>query len=285
MLEVRGLSKEFSGYRVLDGIDFTLDGSRLLLLLGRNGAGKTTLIRCIAGVLRYEGEIYVSGVEVSREPYRARRMIGYVQQIQPVKGDLTGFQLLALHADIYGIDIPIDTYLEGFGLGDAVDTPISEYSGGMRQRLYIAAALMHNPKLLLMDEPFSNLDHPGRKLVVDILKRFKDGGGSIVVSSHTLSDYLPYADLILILDGGRLIYYGSPDDILAGIDEIKVYVRFSGDDIPSNIGDAVYIGDGKAVLRLGGFPDLRRIVSISNVESIYVEEPDIEVLIDAAKKL
>lgn len=281
MLEVEKVDKYFGDFQVLDNISFNLSSGVAAVLIGRNGAGKSTLIRCIAGLLRYEGSIMIDGFEVMDNPIEVKRRIGYLPQTPPVRGDLTGYQLFNLYLDLYDLDIDVEEWFEKFELEDAIDIPIDEYSGGMRQRLFLAMAIAHNPSLILMDEPMNNLDSLGKSLLIDIIYSYKKDGKSFLISGHRLSDFITYADEIILIDDGRLIYKGGIQELfkILGIARIYIYSAdiMSARDIDSL--DIKIVGGNRAVVESENVYEAVVKLVKGGVMNFFIEEPSIDTII------
>ncbi len=281
MLEVRNVDKYFDDFQVLEDVTFDIGRGVAAVLIGKNGAGKSTLIRCIAGLLRYEGSIKVEGKEVREESIEVKKVIGYLPQTAPVRGDLTGYQIFNLYLDLYDIDLDIEEWFERFELLDAIDVPIDEYSGGMRQRLFLAMAIAHDPSLILMDEPMNNLDSIGKSLLVDIIHEYKRKGKTFVISGHRLSDFITYADEIILIDDGRLLYKGSIEELFKILGIAKVYI-YSSD---GRIKDAIdslnirYLDENRAVIESDdAYYAIKKLVE-NNITNFFIEEPSIDTII------
>ena len=282
MLEVRNVDKYFDDFQVLDNITFDMPSGVAAVLIGRNGAGKSTLIRCVAGLLRYEGSIKVDGYEVYEHPTKVKRLIGYLPQTPPVRGDLTGYQIFNLYLDLYDIDLDIEEWFERFELADAIDVPIDEYSGGMRQRLFLAMAIAHDPKLILMDEPMNNLDSVGKSLLVDIIHEYKERGKSFLISGHRLSDFITYADEIILIDEGELLYKGSIEELFKILGIAKIYIYSPDRRIIGKIDslDIKVIDGNRAVVESDNVYDAIKKLVDNGVTNFFIEEPSIDTIIE-----
>lgn len=286
MLEVRNLDKYFGDFQVLHSITFNLLEGTVAVLMGRNGAGKSTLIRCVAGLLRYEGSIKVDGYEVYEHATEVKRLIGYLPQTTPVRGDLTGSQIFNLYLDLYDIDLDIEEWFERFGLEDVMDVPLDEYSGGMRQRLYLAMAIAHDPKLILMDEPMNNLDSKGKSLLVDIIHEYKERGKSFLVSGHRLSDFITYADDIILIDNGKLIYKGGVDELFKILGVSKLYIYSPDKKVVGGIDslNIKAIDSRRAVVESEDvYEAVKKLVEIG-VKNFFIEEPSIDTIIERLRR-
>lgn len=281
MLEVKGVDKYFGDFQVLDDISFNLSNGVAAVLIGRNGAGKSTLIRCIAGLLRYEGSITIDGFEVMDYPIEVKKRIGYLPQTTPVRGDLTGYQFFKLYLDLYGLDVDVEEWFERFGLIDAIDVSIDEYSGGMRQRLFLAMTIAHNPRLILMDEPMNNLDSLGKSMLIDIIHNYKKLEKSFLISGHRLSDFITYADEIILIDDGKLIYKGSIEELfkILGIARIYIYSTdlMSAKDIDGL--DIKIIDSNRAMVESDNVYEVVVELVEMGITNFFIEEPSIDTII------
>jgi heme ABC exporter ATP-binding subunit CcmA len=208
---IEGVWKFFGDYPALRDISFTVDGGACLALLGRNGAGKTTLLRILAGLSKAaRGSITVLGKDARAEV--TRRKIGVLGHGIGVYEELSAFENLRLFARLYGIADPNKTareWLERTGLDRVRDGLVREFSRGMRQRLAVARAFLHNPSLLLLDEPFTALDDRAIKVLQDLLKNALQEGRTIIMSTHQLREALELATDVALINRGKLAYRGD----------------------------------------------------------------------------
>ena len=205
MIHVEGLHQAFGPNRVLDGVSFDAEPGELILLLGGNGAGKSTLLRCLLGVVSYQGTIAVAGLDPLRQGREVRRRIGYMPQGIALHLDLTVAATLRFYGELRGSSpARASELLASVELADRSDTLVGELSGGMRQRLQFALALLDDPAVLLLDEPTASLDDASRDLLIDRLGALARTGKTILVSTHARHDLAPVADRAVVLAAGRV---------------------------------------------------------------------------------
>jgi len=220
------LTKKFDRLTVLRSLSLKVWPNECVALFGRNGAGKSTLLNIAASLSKsYSGRVRVMGVDTRRSGSDTRRMIGLVSHEALVYADLSVSDNLTFFADLYGIDRPhrrIAEVLEQFGLSDKARSSVRELSRGMKQRLSLARSLLHSPKLLLLDEPFTGLDENSCAAVNDAIRSTVTGGGAVLLTTHDLDRGLNVATRATILDLGRIAH----DTAEGGVDRIafrKVY--------------------------------------------------------------
>jgi ABC-2 type transport system ATP-binding protein len=219
-IQTRGLSKRFGSILALDGLDLDVPVGSIFGLLGPNGAGKTTTIRILTGLARPSaGTAEVAGIEVGLDRPELRRRIGYLDQDPRFYGWMRGRELLELVGRLVGLEgqtlrARVAEMLERSGLTGAAERRIAGYSGGMRQRLGIAQALLHRPSIVFLDEPVSSLDPEGRRDVLGLIEELR-GDTTVVVSTHVLSDVERICDRVAILDRGRLVTEAPLERLLA----------------------------------------------------------------------
>jgi ABC-2 type transport system ATP-binding protein len=219
-IEARGLTKRFGAVLALDRLDLEVPRGSVFGLLGPNGAGKTTTIRILAGLARpTSGSASVAGVKVGLDQPELRRRLGYLDQDPRFYGWMKGRELLELVGRLHGLTGPdlrsrVAETLDRTGLAAAAERRIGGYSGGMRQRLGIAQALLHRPELLFLDEPVSSLDPEGRRDLLELIAGLR-GEATVVFSTHVLSDVERICDRVAILDRGRLVTDGTLEALLA----------------------------------------------------------------------
>ena len=219
-IETRALTKHFGGILALDRLDLVVPQGSIFGLLGPNGAGKTTTIRILTGLARpTAGSASVVGIAVDLDQPELRRRLGYLDQDPRFYSWMKGRELLELVGRLHGLATSelrarVAEMLERTGLTAAAERRIGGYSGGMRQRLGIAQALLHGPQLLFLDEPVSSLDPEGRRDLLALIAGLR-GEATVVFSTHVLSDVERICDLIAILDRGRLVTEGPLDELLA----------------------------------------------------------------------
>jgi ABC-2 type transport system ATP-binding protein len=221
-IEASGLTKRFGAILALDRLDLVVPRGSIFGLLGPNGAGKTTTIRILTGLARSTGgNASVAGVEVGLDEPELRRRLGYLDQDPRFYGWMKGRELLELVGRLHGLARSelrsrVAEMLAQTGLTAAADRRIGGYSGGMRQRLGIAQALLHRPQILFLDEPVSSLDPEGRRDLLELIAGLR-GGATVVFSTHVLADVERICDRVAILDRGRLVTEGPLEELLGAL--------------------------------------------------------------------
>jgi heme exporter protein A len=208
---IAGVWKFFGDYPALRDVSFNVEGGTCLALLGRNGAGKTTLLRILAGLTKTsKGSITILDQDARAEA--ARRQIGVLGHGIGIYEELSAFENLRLFARLYGIANPVKTsmeWLERTGLDRVRDGLVREFSRGMRQRLAVARTFLHDPQLLLLDEPFTSLDDRAIKVLQDLLKNALSEGRTIIMSTHQLREALELATDVALINRGKLAFRGA----------------------------------------------------------------------------
>lgn len=233
LLELDQLEKSYGTVSALRGLSLSVPAGCLYGLLGPNGAGKTTALRILATLLAPDqGAVTVAGVDALQQPRTVRQFMGYVAQEVAIDKILTGRELLALQGDLYHLprqdrNRRIDQLVDRMSMGDWIDRRCGTYSGGMRRRLDLASGLLHDPQLLVLDEPTVGLDIESRAVIWEVLRDLRDGGTTILLSSHYLEEVEALADRMAIIDDGRVIAEGAPDDLKQelGGDRVTLRVR------------------------------------------------------------
>ena len=217
-ISVSGLVKDYRTKRALDGLDFTVPAGAITGFLGPNGAGKTTTFRALLGLTRIEeGEIEVLGHQIPQQLQAVTKKVGAIIEEPGLIRALTGRVNLRVTADTLGFGHDqIEEMLEFVALAADADRKVDEYSKGMRQRLALAAALLGEPQLLLLDEPLDGLDPAGQRVLRSRFRDLADEGRTVVVSSHDLADIEALADYVVVIDHGRRVAQGRLESLLDG---------------------------------------------------------------------
>ncbi len=221
MLELRGVVKRYGKFTAVKSLDLTVHRGEIFGFLGPNGAGKTTTIRMVAGVLRpTAGQVLVGGNDLEREAEAAKSRIGYIPDRPYLYEKLSGGEFLRFVAGLWGRDGQevrerIDRLLELFHLTPWRDELIESYSHGMRQKILISSALIHQPELIVVDEPMVGLDPRSARLLKDLFRTFVGNGGKVFLSTQTLEVAEALCDRIAIISGGEIIALGTMDDLRA----------------------------------------------------------------------
>jgi len=219
MIETRGLCKSFGNHKVLDNIDLDVSEGSIFALLGPNGAGKTTIVQILSTLIRADGgEVQVAGHNPLREPDAVRAAIGVTGQFSAVDNLLTGEENLLLMADLHHLSRSegrkrAAALLERFDLVDAAKKLPFTYSGGMRRRLDLAMTLVGDPRLIFLDEPTTGLDPRSRHTMWQIIRDLAAGGVTILLTTQYLEEADQLADRIAVLDQGKLVAQGTPDEL------------------------------------------------------------------------
>ena len=221
MLEIKNVSKSYDGVKnACDQINLTIESGDLYGFVGHNGAGKTTLLKSIAGILSFdEGEILVNGKSIKTEPMEVKKIIAYIPDNPDIYETLTGIQYLQMIANVFGVSQndrarKIDEYATLFELTQVLQQHISSYSHGMKQKLVIISALIHSPKLLLLDEPFVGLDPKASFQLKEIFKNMCAQGVSIFFSTHVLEVVEKLCNKVAIIKQGKIVAHGNTQDII-----------------------------------------------------------------------
>ncbi|MFE8942791.1 ATP-binding cassette domain-containing protein [Streptomyces sp. NPDC007856] len=232
-IHAEGLVKTFGDVRALDGVDLDVPEGTVLGLLGPNGAGKTTTVRCLTTLLRPDsGRAVVAGVDVLKDPDAVRRSIGLSGQFAAVDEYLTGRENLVMVGQLYQMKgkaakARAEELLEQFNLAEAADRPTKTYSGGMRRRLDLAAALVVSPPVMFMDEPTTGLDPRNRQQLWEVIKQLVSSGTTLLLTTQYLEEADHLAHDIAVVDHGRVIAQGTSDQLKArtGGERVEVVVH------------------------------------------------------------
>ena len=228
-----GLRKRFGSTPALDGLDLAVPSGTVLGLLGPNGAGKTTVVRILSTLLDFDaGRAEVAGFDVVREAEDVRTRIGLTGQYAAVDEILSGRQNLVMFARLFGLSgnaarRRAEELLDQFGLAEAANRSVSQYSGGMRRRLDLAASLICTPEVLFLDEPTTGLDPRSRNQVWDAVRSLATGGATVLLTTQYLEEADQLADRISVVDAGRVVAQGTPDQLKSatGGDRVEVVVH------------------------------------------------------------
>lgn len=219
MLQIRNLTKTYGTKRAVDNLSLHIEAGNIYGFIGHNGAGKTTTIKACCGILQFdEGEILVDNVSVKEYPIECKKKIAYIPDNPDLYEYMSGIKYLKFVADIYGVsqkdrEERIKKYADAFELTVDLAQPISAYSHGMKQKLVVISALIHSPKLLIMDEPFVGLDPKAARILKDLMRELCDNGGAIFFSTHVLEVAEKLCDKIAIIKNGKLVVSGKTDEV------------------------------------------------------------------------
>jgi len=213
LIKVKDVTKRFGNITAVDRACFSLNAGESLALLGVNGAGKSTLIKCVLGILDYSGEITLNGLNIKENEKEAKSLAGYVPQ-EPLFYDMRTRDVLGFFGSIRRVrSSRVDEVLDLVGLREHERKSTSELSGGMRQRLSFAIALLSDPEVLILDEPTSNLDAGARGDFLNLIKEYKNKGKTVLFSSHRLDEVDLLADRALFMESGRVVFEGRPENL------------------------------------------------------------------------
>ena len=236
MVEIKGLCKSYDNKRVVDNLDLTINDGEIYGFIGHNGAGKTTTIKCLIGILSFEkGEILIDGLSIKDKPIECKRKIAYIPDNPDLYNYMSGVDYLNFIGDVFNVANEervkrIDKYAGIFELTDSLANPISSYSHGMRQKLAIIAAWLHEPDLIVMDEPFVGLDPKASHDLKLMMREFCDRGGSIFFSTHVLEVAEKLCDKVAIIKQGQLIKSGTMEEVKGDSSLESVFLELEDDD-------------------------------------------------------
>ncbi len=219
MLKIEHLTKIYDGYKAVDDLSLRIAPGEIYGFIGHNGAGKTTTLKSVVGILQFdEGEIFIDGTSVTADPLKCKKEIAYIPDNPDIYEFMTGIKYLHFVADIFGVSASdrqekIRKYGDLFELTADLAQPISTYSHGMKQKLAIISAWLHDPKLIIMDEPFVGLDPKAAHLLKGMMREVCDGGSAIFFSTHVLEVAEKLCDKIAIIKEGKLIRSGTMEEV------------------------------------------------------------------------
>ncbi|HEX3425302.1 MAG TPA: ABC transporter ATP-binding protein [Acidimicrobiales bacterium] len=231
---VRGLFKRFGTTVAVNGLSLDVPHGSFFGLVGPNGAGKTTTLRMATGLLRPDaGMVWIDGIDVWRDPVAAKRRIGVLPEDLNLFERLSGIELLTYHGLLRRMDMAQISHrarelLEVLNLADAADTMVVDYSHGMRKKIALAAALLHGPRVLFLDEPFEAIDPVSARAIRGVLDRLTQTGATVVFSSHVMELVESLCDHVAIVSAGQVVAAGSLDEVRHGEPLEEVFVRLVG---------------------------------------------------------
>ncbi|MDM7912370.1 MAG: ATP-binding cassette domain-containing protein [Methanotrichaceae archaeon] len=274
MIEISGLNKEYSGKKVVDGLDLQVEKGELFGFLGPNGAGKTTTIRILTTLTKpTAGKVLINGIDVARDPSKVKSEFGIVQQHLSLNRDLTIAENLELHARLHHLSGQerkrrISELLDYVELTDHADYLIDDVSGGMKRRAMIARALIHRPKLLFLDEPTVGLDAQTRRKVWDLIRRMNSDGTTVFLTTHYIEEAEALCERAGILHHGHLIAVDAPLSLRRKLGMIAVELQANG-----NGTEYRYFPDRAAAAEfVQGLPGNDKVVMReSNLEDVFIE--------------
>lgn len=237
ILEIRDYSKTYKGgKRAVDHLSLSIESGDIFGFIGHNGAGKTTTLKAVAGILDFEeGEILIDGLSIRQNPVEAKKNLAFLPDNPDLYEFLTGVQFLNFTGDVYGVSREdkmalIDRYSGIFEMKDHLGNLISSYSHGMKQKLALISALIHSPKLLVLDEPFVGLDPKAAMDLKTIMKDLCNQGGAIFFSTHVLEVAQKLCNKIAIIKQGRLVACGDTEEMTRNSDLEEVFMEVTGDE-------------------------------------------------------
>lgn len=234
MLEINGLSKSYGSHKAVDNLNMNIRNGEIHGFIGHNGAGKTTTLRSIAGIMQFEeGIILIDGHSIKDEPLTCKKIMAYIPDNPDLYEFMTGIQYINFIADIYGVDVSvrdqrIHRYTDLFEITSVLDDTISSYSHGMKQKLAIVSAWIHEPKLILMDEPFVGLDPKASHILKQMMREFCDQGNAILFSTHVLEVAEKLCDRVAIIKDGKLIRSGTMEEVRGDSSLESVFLELEG---------------------------------------------------------
>ena len=235
MLNIVHLTKIYVEKKAVDDLNLHIRPGEIYGFIGHNGAGKTTTLKSVAGILQFDaGEIYIGGDSVREKPLECKRKIAYIPDNPDLYEYMTGIKYLNFIADIFGVDAAlrrerIRRYADAFELTGDLAQPIAAYSHGMKQKLAIIAAWLHEPRLILMDEPFVGLDPKAAHLLKGMMREICDRGGAIFFSTHVLEVAEKLCDKVAIIKGGKLIRSGTMEEVKGDDSLEEVFLELEGE--------------------------------------------------------
>ncbi len=234
MLKITHLTKQYGEKKAVDDLSLEIKPGEIYGFIGHNGAGKTTTLKSVVGILQFDaGEILIDGTSIKDDPLTCKRKIAYIPDNPDIYEYMTGIKYLNFIADIFGVPADVRTerihkYSDMFEITGDLAQPIAAYSHGMKQKLAIIAAWIHQPRLIIMDEPFVGLDPKAAHLLKGMMREVCDAGGAIFFSTHVLEVAEKLCDKIAIIKGGKLIRSGTMEEVRGDASLEDVFLELEG---------------------------------------------------------
>ena len=235
MLDIQHLTKTYGEKKAVDDLTLHIAPGEIYGFIGHNGAGKTTTLKSVVGILQFDqGEITIGGKSIKADPLACKRLLAYIPDNPDLYDYMTGIKYLNFIADVFGVDAQtrrerIRTYADTFELTGDLAQPIAAYSHGMKQKLAIIAAWLHDPRLIVMDEPFVGLDPKAAHTLKGMMRQVCDNGGAIFFSTHVLEVAEKLCDKVAIIKGGRLIRSGTMEEVKGDDSLEQVFLELEED--------------------------------------------------------
>ena len=235
MLKIEHLTKRYGTKTAVNNLSLQIEPGQICAFIGHNGAGKTTTLKACVGILSPdEGYILVNGISIAENPMESKRRMAYIPDNPDLYEFMTGIKYLSFVADVYGLgkerEERITTLANRLGLAEALSSPISTYSHGMKQKLAVIAAFIHRPKLILMDEPFVGLDPKAAHILKELMHEHCREGGSIFFSTHVLDVAEKLCDRVAIIKDGNLVVFGDMDSVRGDSSLESVFLELEGEE-------------------------------------------------------
>ena len=235
MLQINHLIKTYGDKKAVDDLSLHIQPGEIYGFIGHNGAGKTTTIKSCCGILQFDsGEILIDGKSITKDPIGCKSVLAYIPDNPDLYEFMSGIQFLNFVADIFGVSVAdrqerIRRYGDMLELTDDLAQPISAYSHGMKQKLAVISALIHTPKLIIMDELFVGLDPKASHLLKQLMRQICDDGGAIFFSTHVLEVAEKLCDKVAIIKGGKLMRSGTMDEVKGDTSLEEVFLELEGE--------------------------------------------------------
>ena len=234
MLDIQHLTKTYGEKKAVDDLSLHIAPGEIYGFIGHNGAGKTTTLKSVVGILQFDkGEITIDGRSIKTDPLGCKQMLAYIPDNPDIYEYMTGIKYLNFIADIFGVPADVRTerihkYSDMFEITGDLGQPVAAYSHGMKQKLAIIAAWIHQPRLIIMDEPFVGLDPKAAHMLKGMMREVCDAGGAIFFSTHVLEVAEKLCDKVAIIKGGRLIRSGTMEEVRGDASLEDVFLELEG---------------------------------------------------------
>lgn len=235
MLDIKHLVKTYGDKKAVDDLSLTVNAGEIYGFIGHNGAGKTTTLKSVVGILKFDsGDIYIDGISIKEDPLACKKNIAYIPDNPDLYEYMTAIKYLNFIADVFELSEEerkekIKKYADLFEITDSLSQPIASFSHGMKQKLALIAAWIHNPRLIIMDEPFVGLDPKASHLLKKMMRELCDNGGAIFFSTHVLEVAEKLCDKVAIIKNGKLIKQGTMEEVKGDDSLEEVFLELEGE--------------------------------------------------------